>query len=78
MAEPDLSTEIATFLRLLPELRRSHPHSWVVVIGDVLKGAFSTFEQAATFAIERFANERFLIRNTDDAIPQIPFVVVQN
>ena len=78
MSEIDLTTEITAFLRQRPLLRQSLGARWVIFVGDVCKGDFSRFEEAADFALTHFASERFLIRHTDAPEPQIPMFVVQN
>ena len=41
-------------------------------------GTFPSFEAAAEFAVQRFADREFLIRHTDSKPAQVPFIVVEN
>lgn len=77
MAETDLSTEIAAFLRERARLTREHGASWVVFVGAEFKGAFDDFAKAAAFATSQFPNTAFLIRHTFATEPQFPFLVTE-
>ena len=73
MAEPaPLSQQIATFDRLLPELRRARGDVWAVVSAERLEDAFGTFEQAASYAVERGLLGDVLIRHTNARRPTPP------
>lgn len=78
MLEMNLEKEISAFHRLLPSLRSEHRVGWVVIVGEDLSGPFSSFEEAAAFAVETFPAEDFLIRHTDAPMAQVPFVVLES
>jgi hypothetical protein len=78
MLQSHLEEEISAFHRLLPGLRAGRQVGWVVIFGQELKGNFRTFEEAAAFALEAFPTGDFLIRHTDAAMPQVPFVVLDS
>lgn len=72
-----LEQEIAAFEAMLPKLRKEHGEAWAVVAGSDLQGAFSAFEDAASFAVQRCADRPFLIRHTHQHPAQIPFVAIE-
>lgn len=76
MTNTDLSSEIAAFMRQKPKLVADYGSSWVVFIGDVCRGHFALFEEAAKFAVANYGQEQFLIRHTTEPPPQIPLVFV--
>jgi hypothetical protein len=57
-----LREDIATFERMRAELEANHADEWAVVHGGVLEGCFPDFEQAATYAVDKFGSEACLIR----------------
>jgi hypothetical protein len=77
MAETDLSTEIAAFLRERARLTHEYGPSWVVFVGADFKGAFEDFAKAVAFATTTFPNAPFLIRHTMAPEPQFPFLVAE-
>ena len=78
MPELNLAEEISAFHAMLPSLRASRREGWVVIVGTECEGAFPSFEAAAQFAVERFADRDVLIRHTDSKVAQVPFIVVEN
>ncbi len=77
MAELDMSETIAAFHAQRPRLLQEQGPSWVVFVGADFKGAFKEFDEAASFALEKFGDAQFLIRHTEEHIPQVPLVVVE-
>jgi hypothetical protein len=57
-----LSEDIATFDRMRADLEACHPKEWVVIHNGVFEGVFPDFEQAATYAVDKFDSEACLIR----------------
>lgn len=78
MNEVSLAKETETFDTLLPALRRDYGRAWVVIIGEACEGGFHAFDEAARFALSRFAELPFLIAHTDDVPPQFPFLFVES
>lgn len=73
-----LSEQVQTFVRRLPEIRQQYGSAWAVQVQGKVEGAFTTFQEAAKFAMSNFAGEEFLIRHTDDEPETVPFVMVAN
>ena len=72
-----LSEEIATFDRLLPDMRKNLGDVWAVVSASRLEDAFGTFEQAASYALDRGLLGKVLIRHTNAPPPYVPFVAIE-
>lgn len=72
----NLSDLISRFLALHAELRRRYGRSWVVLTGETIDGGFATFEDAALFALDRFAERPYLIRHTDSPEAEVPLMVI--
>lgn len=77
MAELDMSEAISAFHVQRPRLLQEHGPSWVVFVGTDFKGSFKEFDEAASFALGKFADAQFLIRHTEEHIPHVPLVVVE-
>lgn len=76
MTTMDLTRELEAFQQSKPQLISEFGSAWVVfVLGD-LKGHFDTFQQAAEFALEKYSDDRFLIRHTTEPPLKIPFAAV--
>lgn len=72
-----LDAEIKAFDAMLPKLRRTEGAVWAVMVGDQLKGTFDEFERAAMYAIEKFGDQEYLIRHTQEHTAHIPFIAVE-
>lgn len=57
-----LREDVATFERMRTDLEARHAKDWVVIHNGVFEGVFPDFEQAATYAVEKFNSEACLIR----------------
>jgi hypothetical protein len=57
-----LRDDIATFERLRVDLEARHAREWVVIHDGVFQGVFPDFEQAATYAVDKFDSQACLIR----------------
>jgi len=77
MAELDMSEAISAYHAQRPRLLQEHGPSWVVFVGADFKGSFKEFDDAASFALEKFSAAQFLIRHTEEHIPHVPLVVVE-
>lgn len=77
MSDLDLADDIAAFHAQRPRLLQKYGPRWVVMVDQTFEGAFDEFEQAATFALEKFSDRPFLIRHTEEHEPHIPLVVVE-
>ena len=77
MDTSNLSEEIATFQRFLPDLRRRHGDVWAVVSGQKVAGTFQTFSAAAEFSMSQLDGVKVLIRHTNAPQPHIPFVALE-
>lgn len=75
--DADLTTEIRAFLNQRPRLLSKYGAAWVVFVGDEFKGHFSSYAQAAEFALNNFRSQQFLIRNTNAVEPDIPMLFVE-
>lgn len=77
MTPATLERESATFQRRKSELIEKYGGlAWVVVIDDECEGPFHSFQAAAKHALEKHADRKFLIRQTDEPPIQIPLVIV--
>ena len=77
MSEVDLSKEIEAFLRQRAALQREHASQWVVFADERYQGAFDQYESAVRFAIERFGNAPFLVRNVDAENEFVPLILAE-
>jgi hypothetical protein len=77
MTDMALTNEIAAFLRERAALKAQRVAPWVVFAGEQFQGAFDGYEAAARFAIERFKNTAFLVRNVDAEEEQVPLVFAE-
>lgn len=57
-----LEVDISAFERMRPELEARHGDRWVVFHKGEFAGAFSTFDEAAAAAVDRFDAGPYLIR----------------
>jgi hypothetical protein len=73
----DLTLEIEAFKRAKSELIARYGSAWVVFVDASCKGQFSSFQQAAEFALDAYPHEQFLIRHTTEPPLQVPMVAVQ-
>lgn len=63
--------ERAAFVRLLPELQRTHPGKYIAIDGDEVVGVGDTRREAAEQGWERLGLTKSLaIRNVDEGPPQ--------
>lgn len=67
-----LRDDIAAFDAMKADLEADHFGEWVVFKDTVLVGAFKTFEDAATEAVERFGTGPYLIRQVGAPPVQLP------
>jgi hypothetical protein len=77
MSEVDLSKEIEAFLRQRAVLQREHASQWVVFADERYQGAFDQYEGAVRFAIERFRDTPFLVRNVDAENESVPLILAE-
>ncbi len=77
MDTSNLSEEIKTFQRFLPDLRRRHGDVWAVVSSQKVEGTFQTFSDAAEFSISKLGGAKVLIRHTNAPQPHIPFIALE-
>lgn len=73
----DMSETIAAFHAQRSRLLQQHGPSWVVFVGADFKGAFDSFDAAASFALDKCGDAQFLIRHTEEHVPHVPLVVVE-
>lgn len=71
----DLSREIQAFERALPELIELG-RRWVVFLDAKLQGDFPSFDDAVQFAMAKFPERDFLIRETQPDRVELPFLLV--
>jgi hypothetical protein len=69
-----LTQEIAAFLRERSTLKETHVAPWVVFAEEKFQGAFDGYEAAVRFAIEKFRDAPFLVRNIDAEDEQVPLI----
>jgi hypothetical protein len=74
MADLDLKSEVAAFLRARASLRAEHKAPWVVFAAEQFQAAFDEYEGAARFAFERFPNVPSLVRHLDDDDEYVPLI----
>ncbi len=58
----NLKADIAAFERMRPRLEADNLYAWALFHEGVLVDTFLDFEAAATFAVDRFDNGPYLIR----------------
>jgi len=76
-SERDLSAELAAFLRQRAALSSSEASRWVVFAGDKFQGSFAEYEDAARFAIDKFHDSTFLVRNLDVEEEYVPLIFAE-
>lgn len=74
MADQDITGEIEAFLRERAKLQAEHAHQWVVFATRKFQGAFDEYEGAARFAVTKFGDAPFLVRNVDDYEEHVPLI----
>ena len=67
-----LRDDIAAFDAMKARLEADHLGAWVVIRGGTLIGAFKSFEDAATEAVERFGSGPYLIRQVGAPPVRLP------
>jgi hypothetical protein len=72
-----LDEQIEAFEALLPEIKRLHGSTWVLIADRRLVSTFSSFPAAARFAHATYGRNEVLIRHTDERKAEsAPFVQV--
>jgi hypothetical protein len=77
MTDMALTNEIAAFLRDRATLKAQQAAPWVVFADEKFQGAFDGYEAAVRFAIERFKDAPFLVRNVDAEDEQVPLIFAE-
>ncbi|MDX2238882.1 MAG: hypothetical protein NW203_15060 [Hyphomonadaceae bacterium] len=76
MVEPDLSDEVAAFLKARAALKAEHGSQWVVFCRGAFQGVFPKFSDAASNAVTKFGDTPFLIRQITAEDERVPLVFV--
>lgn len=72
----DLDREIAVYENMRTELENQHMGEWVLVSGEKLIGVFSSFDEAARDAVQKFGRGPYLIRQVGAPPITMPASVV--
>ncbi len=74
----DLTQEIRAFENDLPGLcgRFGDRHRWVIYLDGKLQGDFPSFDEAFDFAMSKFPDSDFLIRDVQPERLELPFLLV--
>ncbi len=72
----DLSKEIAAFERQSTSLQSRLGKRWVVFLDEKLQGDFESFAVAVEFAMAKFPDRDFLVRETQAEKVELPFLLV--
>ena len=72
----ELTKEIAAYERMRSELETDHLGKWVIVHDELLVGVYTTFEEAAADAVQRFGRGPYLIREIGAAPMTFPASVL--
>ena len=70
--ETQLTVEIQTYEKQLPELEKSYMGKFVVFKGEEFIGAWDTLDAAAGAAVARFGRGPYLIRQVGAPSPKLP------
>jgi hypothetical protein len=72
----DIDREIAAYETMRAELENQHMGEWILVSGEKLIGVFSSFDETAREAVQRFGRGPYLIRQVGAPPITMPASVV--
>lgn len=72
----DLDREIAAYDKLRADLENQHMGDWIIVFDEKLIGVFSSFDDAAKEAVQKFGRGPYLIRQVGAPPITMPASVV--
>ncbi|MGA2340000.1 MAG: hypothetical protein ABSF75_08895 [Terracidiphilus sp.] len=72
----DIDREIAAYETMRSDLENQHMGEWVIVSGEKLIGVFSSFDEAARDAVQKFGRGPYLIRQVGAPPITMPASVV--
>ena len=74
----DIDREIAAYETMRAELENQHMGEWIIVSGEKLIGVFSSFDEAARDAVQKFGRGPYLIRQVGAPPITMPASVVHH
>ncbi len=75
MAVVDLSKNIAAFDEQKEALRSSHGDKWALFFDGAFEGAFTSYDRAMSFALNKFGDTDFLLRRIVERPVTIPMLL---